>query len=106
MDCKEVNKMIPDFLENKLNHRELRRFMEHISKCGECKEELSIQFLVLEGMARLESGSTFDLQYELDRILEEARRRMKIRQIFHYIIYGAEILIIAVIIAVAVWMMI
>ena len=105
MDCKEVNKMIPDFLENKLDHRELRKFMEHILRCEDCKEELCIQFLVLEGMARLETGSTFDLQHELDKVLEDARRKMRIRRIFHYFIYGIEVLAIILIVSIAVWIM-
>ena len=75
MDCKETNKMIPGFLSQELNSRELKGFMEHISVCEECKEELSIQFLIQEGMASLEDGTTFDLQNELDRLLMMPRRR-------------------------------
>lgn len=61
MDCKEANKRMTDFLNHDLNSRELKGFMEHISDCKDCKEELSIQFLIQEGMIRLEEGSTFDL---------------------------------------------
>ena len=86
MDCKEVIKMIPDFLNHKLNSRELRDFLDHIEECKECKEELSIQFLVQEGMARLEEGNTFDLQKEFDWMMEDARRRMKIREVLHFLV--------------------
>ena len=55
MTCKEVEKWIPLFLRDDLDTDDLREFMEHIDKCEECREELSIQFLVQEGMARLES---------------------------------------------------
>ena len=41
MDCKEVIKMIPDFLNHKLNSRELRDFLDHIEECKECKEKIS-----------------------------------------------------------------
>ena len=96
MDCKEVIKMIPDFLNHKLNSRELRDFLDHIEECKECKEELSIQFLVQEGMARLEEGNTFDLQKEFDR------RRMKIREVLHFLVYGVEVLAIITIITIIV----
>ena len=61
MTCKEIEKIIPSFLNDDLDTDDLREFMDHIVNCEECMEELSIQFLVLEGMARLESGNVFDL---------------------------------------------
>ena len=65
MTCKEAEKLIPLFLKDELDTDDLREFMEHVDKCEECREELSIQFLVLEGMASLASGNLFDLQNEL-----------------------------------------
>ena len=80
MTCKDAEKMIPLFLEDDLEMDDLRKFMEHIDKCEECKEELTIQFLVLEGMARLESGNVFDLQNELKYCMEEAGHTLKLRE--------------------------
>ena len=48
MTCKEVEKWIPLFLRDDLDTDDLREFMEHIDKCEECREELSIQFLDTE----------------------------------------------------------
>ena len=62
MDCKQVEKMIPQFLDDDLTTEELREFMEHIENCTDCKEELTIEFLVSEGLVRLENGAVFDLQ--------------------------------------------
>lgn len=106
MDCKETNKMIPGFLNKELNGRQLRGFMEHVSSCEECKEELSIQFLIQEGMVRLEDGTTFDLQKELKQLLEEAERRLRLRRLFHWFVYGIEIAAIIVIITIIVLVMI
>lgn len=106
MDCKEANKMIPDFLNYELNHRELKGFMDHISACKECEEELSIQFLIQEGMASLEKGTSFDLQQAFDRRMEEARRKMRIRRGFHFFVYGVEILAIITIITIIVLIMV
>ncbi len=105
MDCKETNKMIPAFLNKELNGKEMIKFMEHIATCPECKEELTIQFLVSEGMASLEDGSTFDLQKELDKQLEDARRKMRIRKGFQFFVYGLEILVIITIITIIVLVM-
>ncbi len=90
MTCKEVEKMIPLFLEDDLDVDELRNFMEHMDKCEDCKEELTIQFLVLEGMARLEDGNVFDLQNELKFCMEDAGHTLKRRETMQWILYAAQ----------------
>lgn len=55
----------------------LKEFCAHMELCEECKEELVIQFLVTEGMQRLENGDAFDLQSELQIRLKEAELRMR-----------------------------
>lgn len=90
MNCKEVEKMIPLFLEDDLDTEDLRGFLEHIEKCKECKEELSIQFLVSEGLARLESGNAFNLQHELKVQTENAEHNLKTRENMHWLLYALE----------------
>lgn len=77
MNCKEFEKRIPDFIENKLEYKELKSFVQHVEECEDCREELTIQFLVAEGMVRLEEGGAFDLQKELDRRMEMTRRGIR-----------------------------
>lgn len=66
MNCMEVEKEIPFFLENKLEGKEIRDFVEHMEGCKECREELSVHFLALEGIDIIEEGESFDLDKELD----------------------------------------
>lgn len=66
MDCLEVEKKIPVFLENRLEEKELRDFVEHIETCSECREELAIHFLSSDGLAMIEEGVSFNLDKELD----------------------------------------
>ncbi len=90
MTCKEVEKMIPLFLEDDLDIDDLRNFMEHMDKCEECREELTIQFLVLEGMARLEDGNVFDLQNELKFRMEDAGHALKRRETMRWTLYAVQ----------------
>lgn len=94
MTCKDTEKMIPLFLEDNLDTDDLRKFMEHIEKCGECKEELTIQFLVSEGMARLESGNVFDLQNELKFRIEEAEHVLKLRESMQWLLLATQGLVV------------
>ena len=82
MNCKEFEKNIPDFIAGKLDFLTLQEFGEHMRECPGCKEELVIQFLVTEGMQRLEDGDAFDLQRELDIRLTEAKRKVRFHMSF------------------------
>ncbi|MCM1325549.1 MAG: zf-HC2 domain-containing protein [Bacteroidales bacterium] len=77
MNCKEFEKEIPDFVNKKMDFLTLQKFHKHMENCEACKEELSIQFLVMEGMQSLEEGDVFDLQDVLSRHLGEARRKIR-----------------------------
>lgn len=62
LNCKDIEKMIPMYLLGELDYEETRQFIEHVEHCADCYEELSIQTLVSEGMHKLESGNSFNLQ--------------------------------------------
>lgn len=81
MDCKETQRYIQDFLKDNLSDEVTEEFLEHVSNCKECMEELTIQYLVTEGLQRLETGSAFDAQSELKQKIQDtiARRRLQKR---------------------------
>ncbi len=93
MECKEFEKRIPDFIGRRLDYVGLKNFMSHMDSCSQCKEELTIQFLMEEGLVRLEEGSAFDLKYELRVRMEEAIKKIgrhdryvRVGTVFEYII--------------------
>ncbi len=96
MECKEVQKKIHSFIDDKLESKESLAFIEHIRKCPDCMEELSIEFLVVTGLQRLDDAEAFDLQGELeDKIKtneENALQRKKMSRIgFWFIIFLAVV---------------
>ncbi|WP_051538038.1 anti-sigma factor family protein [Butyrivibrio proteoclasticus] len=95
MTCKDADKLIPLFLEDDLDNRDLAQFLDHVEHCPECKEELTIQFLVRVGMQRLEDGNTFNLKYELDNLLKDAQRRLNFRKKLVLFSYGLEFAVVA-----------
>ena len=87
LDCKDYQKLIPDFLGDKLNSEDTENLIAHIEQCQECMEEVSIQFLITEGMNRLEQGNTFELSKELGVLIEDHKEWiyfMKCRKLVHY----------------------
>lgn len=106
MDCKEFEKLIPDFFERKMDFLTLNQFNQHMKECSECKEELTIRFLVTEGIQRLEEGDAFDLQKELGQHLEESERKIKKSKRFLRMGEVFELLAILVIVGIALWVII
>lgn len=83
MECIECEKLIPVYLHNELSEKDIERFIDHMNECKSCKEELTIQFLIFEGIHRLEAGDTMNVEGELTEKLNfsmkklERRRRMR-----------------------------
>lgn len=103
MDCRQTRKLITPFIEDKLKERELKDFIDHIGQCPECKEELSIQFLVTEGLSQLEESSSFDIQGRLEEKLKKGRRSFLAGKRMIWLMYLCEIAaILAVTIMVAI----
>ncbi len=95
MICKDADKIIGLFLDDDLDNQQLADFLNHIDHCPECREELTIQFLVKVGMQRLEDGNTFNLKEELDAMLLEARRRLNARKTLVYVSNALELVVVA-----------
>ena len=106
MDCKEFEKWIPVFLSRKMDFLTMDKFAKHMEECSGCSEELEIQFLVVEGMLRLEEGNAFDLQGELENQLGEARRKVKFHKAFLRLGVVLEILAVLAILTAVVWILI
>lgn len=68
------------FIENQLDERDTEEFVAHIEGCESCREELAIQYLITEGMRRLEDGSAFDLNKELEEKLQLTLKRMRYKK--------------------------
>lgn len=99
MNCKDAEKKIPAFLNDELDGRALAEFVEHTEDCPECMEELSIQFLVAEGMEQLEQGNNFNLQEALTSKLENADYRIRLNRILRRVLVVLEAAVAAAIIA-------
>lgn len=112
MDCKSIEKLIPKFLKNECTPKEETMILAHVKECAECREELTIEFLLSEGLSRLESGESFDLSKELEKRLQEKAEVKRKRKpllspeaaaVIWDIVCGAIVL--AVIIGLLVWHM-
>lgn len=76
MDCNEAQRCIHLFLKDELEGTE-KEFVKHVRSCDECMEELTIEYLLFEGIDRLENSDKIDLQTEIERMLDNALLRAR-----------------------------
>ena len=106
MKCKEFEDLIPKFIEKKLDFVTTKLFLEHMQSCIQCKEELNIQFLVNEGLVRLEEGEAFDLQKEMRDMVGSARKKVRTHERFLRQGRWIELLVMLTAIAALAWILI
>ncbi len=82
MTCNDCKKNIKGFLNDSLNSKTTIEFIEHVKSCDECMEELSIEFLISEGVKRLDSATSFDLTKELDDKIADSLYKAKFYRYF------------------------
>lgn len=76
-DCKKIEKMIPKYLTNKLTTYEMLPFLEHVKNCPECREEVTIQYMVTEGLSRAEIDNDYDLLAGFNARINESYKQIK-----------------------------
>lgn len=88
MTCREFDKHILPFIEQKLDYKKLDSFLEHDRSCAECHEELEINFL-MSYIQQNEDVTSFNLSEELNKHIQTAvcqKKRFYHQMIFHLLL--------------------
>lgn len=100
MNCLEAQGLIMKYINNELSPIELENFIEHIEKCGDCKEELEIYYVLTTGMQQLDNDyvDTYNFHEAFEKQLEKSKKDMELNStgyLFKIIILDIIILLIA-----------
>ncbi len=77
-DCRQTVAMIPAFLYDTLNERDLQHFLQHVRTCRHCYEELETNFMVDRTLLYLDKDMPADTSFDLTPLLEnELQERTK-----------------------------
>lgn len=90
LEHKRMEEEIPEFLEDRLSNERLDRLLTHLKECASCRDELSIQYLVKEGLPRIEAGSNFSLNEDLAAYIDLENRRLNRRMRLAFIAFSLE----------------
>lgn len=85
MKCVDYRLDMLPYLKHDLSSKQMRQLLAHVMECPTCKEELKVQYMVMEGMKRLEYGGTFnlaeDFEKELVQSLHEAGQLERVKKL-------------------------
>ena len=80
-DYRQTAAMIPAFLSDTLNERDLQHFLQHVRTCRHCYEELETNFMVDRTLLYLDkdmpADTSFDLTPLLEKELQERTKRLR-----------------------------
>ncbi|MCR5419992.1 MAG: zf-HC2 domain-containing protein [Lachnospiraceae bacterium] len=74
MKCKDSERYITLFINDKLTGTRLKKFIEHIEVCPTCFNEMETNYLLKEALQRLESDGSYDLHGDLMRKLKNTKK--------------------------------
>ena len=98
MDCINYRMYMLPYLKHELSVKKTWGLLSHVEECAECKEELKVQYLVMEGMKRLEYGGTFNLENDFEKSLKASAKECNMRDILQKLLlcflYGGCALVI------------
>ena len=81
MDCVEFDKKINPYLHDELSDEELNEFLLHLASCPKCSEELEINYIVNEGIRRLDrEKADYNLSLAYTKSTENSRRYLARRK--------------------------
>ncbi len=76
MDCKMAQKLIRSFYNHNLQSQDLAlEFIEHVSACKDCKEELSIYYII-DTCNNDSEPATYDFIELVDKDLQERKKQI------------------------------
>lgn len=77
IDCKIIEKKIQQYLDNELSPYEMQVFLDHIKECPDCKEELTIRYMVSEGLIKAEQDNEYDLLHGLEEKMQGSYKKIR-----------------------------
>lgn len=79
MDCKCAQHAIMPYIEQRLSDAELEEFLEHVSGCETCTEELEVYFTIYYALAKLDQNDSvsFDIKQLLKDSIEKSEEHLQ-----------------------------
>jgi hypothetical protein len=93
LTCREAEKMVMPYIEDRLSEEELEAFLRHVNSCRGCREELEIYYTVLHGLRQLDDETgDYDMNQALEESLDLSWLRVRAGRLRKIICYAVDTL--------------
>ena len=110
MDCKTAQNMITPYVQRQLDDKQLEEFIDHISGCRECHEELEIFFTIHFALQRLdeEKNISYNIQKMLEDDLAASEKKARRRKLLRFfscalMLFGELVLAVVLLVQIEIW---
>jgi anti-sigma factor RsiW len=94
MDCKMAVRLITPYIQDELPDEDTEEFLNHIQHCESCRDELEMNYIIIEGIRLLDSGSdSFDVKGAMDRAIRSSLRKLRLLRLMKIARYSVNTLI-------------
>ena len=88
IECRIAESLVTQYINHSLSVDELEEFLNHVSHCSSCYDELETYFIVHEAIQQLdepEDSSVLDFRKLLDQDIRKSRRYIRKKRWFHFL---------------------
>lgn len=87
LTCKEATRMVMPYIEGQLCDKELRKFVNHIKNCQDCREELETYYIVYKGLMQLDEREELPMNIieALNEDLENSGHHLRNMSLFYVV---------------------
>lgn len=73
MNCREAQSLIIPFIEEQLEMEQLNAFLDHVTKCSDCYDELEVYYIALSGTRQLDKDEDVisDFKSDLEKFIAD-----------------------------------
>lgn len=79
MTCQQAQSLITEYVQDQLDMKTLERFLQHVTNCPDCLEELEVYYIVFTGIKRLDEDENIAINYheEFQKTVEDWTNRIR-----------------------------
>lgn len=100
MDCKKAESLVTDYINGKMELKELEDFIAHVKVCSSCYDELQTYYTVYFAMEHFENGEntpSFNMNQVLVEDLKQQEHYIKYEKLKRFILLSTCILLFLII---------
>ena len=75
-ECEIVRDILPLYVDGVCSDASREIIVDHLKECPDCKEELTIRYMISEGLTKAEENNEYDLLHGLEEKMKSSYKKL------------------------------